>query len=39
MNMVINISLDLLIEIWILINDIIMKRIVWIFINKKFICY
>ncbi len=33
--MVINISLDLLIEAWIQIDNFIMKKIVWLFIDKK----
>ncbi len=33
--MVINISLDLVIGTWIKINNFIMKRIVWLFIDKK----
>ncbi len=38
MHMVINISLDLLIGTWISINNFIMKKNVWLFIDKKFIC-
>jgi len=38
MHIVINISLDLLIGIWIKTNNFIMKRIVWLFIDKKLIC-
>jgi hypothetical protein len=34
----INISLDLLIGIWIKINNFIIKKIVWLFIDKKIIC-
>jgi hypothetical protein len=33
MHMVINISLDLLIRIWIQTNNFIMKRIMWLFID------
>jgi hypothetical protein len=35
MHMVINISLDLLIGIWIDANNFIMKRTMWLFIDKK----
>jgi len=35
MHMVINISLDLLIRVWIRIENFIMKKIVWLFIDKK----
>jgi len=38
MHMVINIYLDLQIETWIQINNFIMKWIMWLFIDKKFIC-
>jgi uncharacterized protein (DUF2062 family) len=38
MHMVINISLDLIIGTWIKINKFIMKRIVWLFIDKILIC-
>jgi hypothetical protein len=38
MHMVIYISLDLLIGTWDYINIFIMKWIVWLFIDKKFIC-
>jgi len=38
MHVVINISLDLLIGTWIQINNFNMKRIVWLFIDKKLIC-
>jgi uncharacterized protein (DUF2062 family) len=38
MHMVITISLDLLIRTWIQTNNFIMKKIVWIFIDKKIIC-
>jgi hypothetical protein len=38
MHMLINISLDLLIGDWIKINNFIMKRIVWLFSDKKLIC-
>jgi hypothetical protein len=38
MHMVINISLDLLIETCIKINNFIIKRIVWLLIDKKIIC-
>jgi hypothetical protein len=34
----INISLDLLIETWIKINNFIIKWIMWLFIDKKLIC-
>jgi hypothetical protein len=37
MLVVINISLDLLIGIWIYTNNFIMKRIVWLFIDKKIV--
>jgi hypothetical protein len=37
MLVVINISLDLLIGTWISIKNFIMKRTVWLFIDKKFI--
>jgi hypothetical protein len=35
MHMVMNIFIDLLIGTWILIKNFIMKRILWLFINKK----
>jgi len=35
MHMVINISLNLLIKTWIYTYNFIMKRIVWLFIDKK----
>jgi hypothetical protein len=35
MHMVINISLDVLIGTWIEINNFIMKRTMWLFIDKK----
>jgi len=38
MHMVITISLDILIKTWIQINNFIMKKIVWLFIDKKIIC-
>jgi hypothetical protein len=38
MLVVINTSLDLIIEIWIKINNYIMKRIVWLFIDKNVVC-
>jgi len=38
MHIVINISLDLLIGTCIYTNNFIMKRIVWLFIDKKHIC-
>jgi hypothetical protein len=38
LHMVINISLDLLIGTWIHINNFIMKKIVWLSIDKNFIC-
>jgi hypothetical protein len=38
MHMVINISLNLLIRTWIETNNFIMKRTLWLFIDKKFIC-
>ncbi len=38
MLVVINISLDLLIGTWIKTNNFIMKRTMWLFIDKKFIC-
>jgi hypothetical protein len=38
MHMVINISLDLLIETSTWINNSIMKRTMWLFIDKKLIC-
>ncbi len=38
MHIVINIFLDLLIGIWIKINNFIMKKAMWLFIDKKLIC-
>jgi hypothetical protein len=38
MHMVINTSIDLLIGTWIWTNNFIMKRIMLLFIDKKFIC-
>jgi hypothetical protein len=38
MHMVINIFLDLLIGTWIQINNFIMERTMWLFIDKKIIC-
>jgi hypothetical protein len=38
MHVMINISIDLLIGSWIWINKFILERIVWLFIDKKFIC-
>jgi hypothetical protein len=37
MHVVINIFINLLIKIWIQINNFIMKRTVWLFIDKKII--
>jgi hypothetical protein len=37
MHMMNNISLNLLIETWIQMNEFIMKRNVWLFIDNKFI--
>jgi hypothetical protein len=37
MHMVINISLNILIGIWIYINNFIMKRTMWSFIDKRII--
>jgi hypothetical protein len=34
----INMSLNLLIGMWIEINNFIMKSTMWLFIDKKFIC-
>jgi len=38
MHIMINIFLDLLIGIWIKINNFIMKKAMWLFIDKKLIC-
>ncbi len=38
MHVVINISIDLLIGTWIQTSNLNMKRIVWLLIDKKFIC-
>ncbi len=38
MQLMINISLHLLIGIWIQTNNFIMNKIMWLFINKKSIC-
>jgi len=38
MHMVINLSFNLLIKTWIKTNNFIMKRTLWLFIHKKFIC-
>jgi len=38
MHMVINISLHLVIGSWIKTNNFIMKIIVWLFIDKNFMC-
>jgi len=38
MHMAINISLDLVTKTWIQTNNFIMKKIVWLFIDKKFNC-
>jgi hypothetical protein len=38
MHVVINISLNLLIGTWIYPNNFIMKKTMWLFIDKKIIC-
>jgi hypothetical protein len=38
MHMMINISIDLLIGIWIKTNNFIMKKFMCLFLDKKFIC-